>query len=356
MEAEKWWEVDCSACGEMTLSPAGSGPCPWCGEEGQATFTPDDQPRAVAAQEAVVEALWELGRCGDPYDAAGRVRPEFLNGVGVAKEKILSAFGYVVTPHSVRSKSEMTAEEARDHLQRRARELGGREAYADLCDCRAAHPYLVMLDEGSAPIIAALKAEGFVLLPEGPPEEDGLQRWECDGWKGAVGPEEGVGVMTIEERLNEQLNEREAEISRLCAQIEGLENKLDAISNGWRVGEVLPGEQALPVPRLEIVWQTRHGDWVECEAAYRLVYRHFLGHIVTLPIGLTRRSGGPGDRPVRGGVVETPYREGSHIRHDAAHLGLPAFAICEGTVTPLEWDERFGENHAGREGKPGMPW
>lgn len=97
MEPEKWWISKCSDCGEETLSPCDSGPCPYCDEEGSVTYTFDSTPRAVAAQQKVGLALWELAKCGPPEDGRGVLRPEFIAGAGVALETIMAQFGYVVT-------------------------------------------------------------------------------------------------------------------------------------------------------------------------------------------------------------------------------------------------------------------
>jgi hypothetical protein len=89
-------------------------------------------------------------------------------------------------------------------------------------------------------------------------------------------------------------------------------------------------ERGLPVPRLELVWTAsyEHG-WKRREALYVLVYRHYSDDkLVARPLGLTRVDGGLGGPPVnRAGCVDTPFREGVHIRADAAQLNLPAFAV-----------------------------
>lgn len=98
MKPERWWLADCRACDEKTLSEQGEGPCPFCGEAGQVTFTPDPTPRAVAAQEQVSGVLWRVAQCGPPQDERGHVRPEYLAAAGAALKEILGAFGYEVTP------------------------------------------------------------------------------------------------------------------------------------------------------------------------------------------------------------------------------------------------------------------
>lgn len=100
-------------------------------------------------------------------------------------------------------------------------------------------------------------------------------------------------------------------------------------------------DRGLPVPRLEMLWTDMSGTWSRMEALYVLVYRHWgTDKLMAVPMGLTRRDGG-GGRPVtpsRG--VDTPFRDGAHIRHDAAQLGLPAYAVCGDDVTEVKVGDR----------------
>lgn len=88
-------------------------------------------------------------------------------------------------------------------------------------------------------------------------------------------------------------------------------------------------------PRLEITWarSTEPGyDWL---ATYELVLpvratdirdeEHRRGFL-RIPMGATRRGGS--QEPIdKDGNVETPFRDGCHIRWDAAVLGLEAWAV-----------------------------
>lgn len=46
-KGEAHWRASCRACDEKALATELDGPCPYCGEEGQVTFTPDPTPRHV---------------------------------------------------------------------------------------------------------------------------------------------------------------------------------------------------------------------------------------------------------------------------------------------------------------------
>lgn len=148
---------------------------------------------------------------------------------------------------------------------------------------------------------------------------------------------------TIEERLNEQLNEKDREIDKLEAQIEQLKRDVRSADSGWTIHEKLDSEQTLPVPRLEILILPngyKDNPWYERICKYRLIYKHFADDVLAIPIGETKVSGGDGRRPVyvggpHDGKPEMPHRDGAHICHDMAALKLPGFLICEDVVADI---------------------
>lgn len=115
------------------------------------------------------------------------------------------------------------------------------------------------------------------------------------------------------ERLEELLDERDAEIEELKAELEKNEQQMDGDVWGWTRHIESKEAEGLPVPRLEMRWENMDpdGDGYNWRCRYDLVYRHFLGHVVKVPIGLTRSSGGKGR--VTRGMVDTPFRDGCHI-------------------------------------------
>jgi hypothetical protein len=90
----------------------------------------------------------------------------------------------------------------------------------------------------------------------------------------------------------------------------------------------------LPTPRLEIRWvdQEADVDGYTVRAEYSLVYRHFLGQTVFVPLGITRSTGTAADR-AKWEEVDLPFRDGCHFANEANQLRLPAFAIAADKVT-----------------------
>lgn len=149
--------------------------------------------------------------------------------------------------------------------------------------------------------------------------------------------DEAVEKLTAVQRLEELLNERDERIAELEAKLDEEEEERDDRAWMWTKHSKSEEKESLPVPRLEIRW-TPEGrfpgyNWL---ASYNLVYQHLLGHVMVVPLGSTKQGGGDARGPVRDGKVETPFRDGVHIMHDAWALRLPAYAICGGVVTKVE--------------------
>lgn len=138
--------------------------------------------------------------------------------------------------------------------------------------------------------------------------------------------------LTALERLEQQLNEKDAEIERLESEAE---KARDANAWGWmRRPQLLDADPnpSLPLPRLEIRYEALDDDRFNWQADYCLYLPHLLpGKVQVVPIGATRVGGGRGpSRETAGkhaGKFYGPYRDGAHIRHDMVTLGLPAFII-----------------------------
>lgn len=135
------------------------------------------------------------------------------------------------------------------------------------------------------------------------------------------------------ERLERLLDERDTEIEELQEKLTEAENTIEGIRSGWMRHRKAEDDGALPIPRLEIEWIPRDG-WNEVDVEYRLVLKHLLGHVVLLPLGLTRWSSSNTEDPRRQGLsAALPFRDGAHAPHDAALLGLPLYALMlEGPV------------------------
>lgn len=151
-------------------------------------------------------------------------------------------------------------------------------------------------------------------------------------------------MTTAIERLEALLDEKDEELEKLRQQVTELERARDSEPWAWMRQSKSDEAEGLPVPRLEIRW-SKLDDW-SWVAEYALVYRFFLGEVIRVPFSRTKQSGGWDDRElaesesprsiVRNGVVETPFRDGAHIRHDMRALNLPGYAICRDVVTKLE--------------------
>jgi len=144
--------------------------------------------------------------------------------------------------------------------------------------------------------------------------------------------------MTLEERLNKLLEEKEEEISNLKAIADNLRVRLDGSATGWCMAyeDEGPDTKEHPLPRLEIVWQRdKDYGWSSFRTEYRLVAQHLSGSVVVYPLGFTKHNKGNGESPfdqnyARPGepyLPDMPWRMGCEAVHDAHHLGLPLYAV-----------------------------
>lgn len=142
--------------------------------------------------------------------------------------------------------------------------------------------------------------------------------------------------LTALERLEELLDERDQELDELRCKVQELE---DTSELDWRWARHIEHKEdlspSLPVPRLEIRWSEMPKDenGYSIQAQYSLVYRHLLGQICFIPLGLTRSSGSLANRTREG--VETPFRDGAHLANEMKQLNLRAFAICGNQVEEI---------------------
>jgi hypothetical protein len=133
-----------------------------------------------------------------------------------------------------------------------------------------------------------------------------------------------VDKKSLDERLEEILNEKDARIDQLEAEIEKRDNEA---AWSWTRHTMSKAKDPLPTPRLEIRY-TLHQNGYNMTATYALVYSHLLGDAVTVPMGFTKISGGGVNRPMsESGQIYGPLRDGAHIRHDMKSLNLPGYLI-----------------------------
>lgn len=144
--------------------------------------------------------------------------------------------------------------------------------------------------------------------------------------------------MTIEERLNEQIDEKDDQIQELENRIDELESRLDHGRWQWQQHEAFENDelsQQMPFPRLEMRLIRRSKDnWYSVEYLYGLVYKHYSdlynNMLRFIPFSLTISEGGKDTFESRlvNGELPLPFRDGTHIRSESALLNLPAFIIC----------------------------
>jgi len=160
-------------------------------------------------------------------------------------------------------------------------------------------------------------------------------------------------MTTAIERLEELLDEKDAEIEKLQDQNKALERELRGSLDGWRRETTIEDDGVLAVPRLELICEPHEErGWHDHTVTYRMVYRHLLDHLVAMPLGCTRISGGSGARP-----THLPFRDGAHAMHDGAHFGLPLYSIIPGEPPKLldgadyPHQRRMGAEHRRAHGK-----
>lgn len=145
--------------------------------------------------------------------------------------------------------------------------------------------------------------------------------------------------MTIEERLNETIEEKDEQISELESKIDELEQKLDYARWQWQQHEAFENDELskqMPFPRLEMRMIRRSKDnWYSVEYLYGLVYKHYSdlynNMLRFIPFSLTTSEGGRDtfESRFKDGKLDLPYRDGTHIRSEAALFNLPAFIVCK---------------------------
>lgn len=150
-------------------------------------------------------------------------------------------------------------------------------------------------------------------------------------------------MKTIEERLNETIEEKELKIEELQEKIEALENNSDLQNLAYQMHEYFKEtelQKKLPVPRLEMRFKRDkfsidNNNWYNVTWKYGIVYKHYAethnDTMLFIPLGQTTSNGGDGtfNNFFRGGKLNTPFRDGVHIFAASKLFNLPAYIICE---------------------------
>lgn len=148
--------------------------------------------------------------------------------------------------------------------------------------------------------------------------------------------------LSVIERMEEIIQEKEREIDKLQDKLEIAENYADC--KAWCRPHKILGRKDLPFPRLEIELVI-HSEY-EHEWNYFLVYKHVTDYfgddesqLTGIPLGNTTSRGGHYyDKYdcLENVYNALPHRDGFHIRRDSHQFNLKAFAITPGGVYELE--------------------
>lgn len=171
-------------------------------------------------------------------------------------------------------------------------------------------------------------------------------------------------VEAILERLEEQLQERDARIEELE---ERLKVEEDREAYRWTRHRAVPRDEnpELPVPRLQLRYVERgDNDWYSYTVVYELVYQHYLEGVgggedlIALPLGSTTVDGnglgvkGAGLPVSEKGEISLPRRDGVHIISDSVQLNFPMFTVCGKIAKPIPpRDLSFKKGHGARNAK-----
>lgn len=147
--------------------------------------------------------------------------------------------------------------------------------------------------------------------------------------------------MTLEERLNSEIEERDERIEELERKIDQLEGEADLTRIAWQRHFAFKNEgifSLMPYPRLEMrLNRVSKDNWYSIEWLYGLVYRHDTdtynerATLYFVPLGLTTSNGG--DTTFQNwqnddGTLDLPFRDGRHIYIESLALNLPAYIVC----------------------------
>jgi hypothetical protein len=159
--------------------------------------------------------------------------------------------------------------------------------------------------------------------------------------------------VTVEERLNDIISEKENEIDELNDKVSNLESLLDYHKWSWcrhtTLDKSIDLYKNIPFPRLEMkLSRVSENNWYEIEWIYGLVYGHFSdvaynNNLLFIPFSQTTSRGGAGtfESHFIDSKLDLPFRDGVHIKVDALTLNLPAYISCaeKGIIQKIEITE-----------------
>lgn len=155
------------------------------------------------------------------------------------------------------------------------------------------------------------------------------------------------------ERLQEMLEEKEQELSTLESKVAHLEHEQSLERIKWQGHRLLDNDdfyKDLPVPRIEMIFEAV-GDGITDDAYYNHEWTYgivtkpytfqwdFKDKLLFIPLSKTTGSGGNNVSRIKStGKIDTPFRDGVHIKFDSLMFGLPAFISCRAlnVIHPIE--------------------
>lgn len=102
----------------------------------------------------------------------------------------------------------------------------------------------------------------------------------------------------------------------------------------------------LPTPRLELRATVIEQDGYDWLWEYSLIYRHFLGDEIRIPMGTTRQGGGH-HRGFRT-LDDLPIRDGAHFMHDVKEFNCRGFVFVNNKCIGSDSDVRRAREESRR--------
>jgi hypothetical protein len=161
--------------------------------------------------------------------------------------------------------------------------------------------------------------------------------------------------MKLEERLNELIEEKERQISRLEQEIETIKDQFDLNRLSWQLHSAFENDEfsrQMPFPRLEMrLRRVSKNNWYSVEWIYGLVYKHFSdidnNMLLFIPFSQTTSNGGDGkfESMNHNNKLDLPFRDGLNIRVEGVLFGLPTYIICseKNICQKIETDKDYAE-------------
>lgn len=157
-------------------------------------------------------------------------------------------------------------------------------------------------------------------------------------------------VLINVDRIEEILNDKDEKIEELERKLHAFEqrDKLARNEDEWVWTEHFLLEEddtpELPIPRIQLQWEFIGDRHYQSRCWTFLVFKHLIGDIVKVPLGMTRVSGGRQDefypKHPDGPRIGTPFRAGGDAATEARQLRLPLFVTQEGMAQELFPDDK----------------